>query len=171
VGFGVYISTLPLRWASDAFVAGAQRSAFCIFVIDPESCRSFRLLLVNHGSSTLCASAPTQHRNLGYGLQFATARRVAGEDRHAVLNGLHEPGASVDIDRPRPPAFPERTPGYARRFLSRDRRRGRTRQVAAGNRGPHDAGAGSRPQPAARCLSACGLVLIISTRLAWSASP
>ena len=41
----------------------------------------------------------------------------------------------------------------------------------AGFRQEHDAGAGSRSQPAARCLSACGLGLIISTRLAWSASP
>lgn len=63
----------------------------------PCSCVAYRPLR--------CASVPSQHRNLGYGLQFATARSVAGEDRHAVLDGLHEAGECMDVGRNRNFAF------------------------------------------------------------------
>jgi len=47
------------------------------------------------------AGIPTKHCNLGDGLQFRTARSVAGQNRHPILHGLEEAGECVNVDRGR----------------------------------------------------------------------
>ncbi|XXT02557.1 hypothetical protein WMF12_15020 [Sorangium sp. So ce363] len=49
-----------------------------------------------------CDSAdhvPVQHRDAGHRLQLGAARPIAGQNRHAVLDRLHETGACVGVGR------------------------------------------------------------------------
>jgi hypothetical protein len=57
----------------------------------------FGRILVCEGIVIGCNRAPPKHRDPGHGLKFGPVHAVTGQNRHAILNGLHEAGKRINI--------------------------------------------------------------------------